>query len=97
MAENIECEEKTYLGSQTKIGLTFGQIITVIMIVSGFAIAWGNMQLKIASLEQKQNDIVVNLNAYDDKSDKINVDMSEIKQTLVRIEGKLELKQDRFK
>ena len=42
------------LNAQTKIGLTFGQIVAIIVVVFGFAMGYANLEQRIAATEQKQ-------------------------------------------
>lgn len=41
------------LTAQTKIGLTFGQIITIVVIVFSFAMSYANLTVRINNIEQK--------------------------------------------
>ncbi len=41
------------LNAQTKIGLTFGQIITIIIVVFSFSMSYANLTIRINDLEQK--------------------------------------------
>jgi len=41
------------LSAQTKIGLTFGQIITIIIVVFSFSMSYANLTIRINDLEQK--------------------------------------------
>ena len=41
------------LNAQTKIGLTFGQIITIIIVVLSFSMSYANLTVRISALEQK--------------------------------------------
>jgi len=41
------------LNAQTKIGLTFGQIITIIIVVFSFSMSYANLTVRISDLEQK--------------------------------------------
>ena len=41
------------LNAQTKIGLTFGQIITIIIVVFSVSISYANLTVRISDLEQK--------------------------------------------
>lgn len=41
------------LTAQTKIGLTFGQIIAIITVVFSFAMSYANLTIRINGLEQK--------------------------------------------
>lgn len=76
-----DCEKEANLTSKTKIGLTFGELIAVITIAGAFAMGYANLSARIAAIEQNK----VDKEAY-----------YEIKSSLIRIEGKLDLKQDKF-
>lgn len=93
-----ECKEKpTVLNSQTILGLTFGQIMALIGIVFSFAMGYADLKADIAELRQKQavyDELVTDQKKQVAKSDEA---INDIKQSLIRIEGKLDLKQDRFK
>ena len=41
------------LTAQTKIGLTFGQIITIIVVVFSFAMSYANLTVRINDIEAK--------------------------------------------
>lgn len=41
------------LTAQTKIGLTFGQIITIIVVVFSFAMSYANLTVRINNIEAK--------------------------------------------
>ncbi len=41
------------LTSQTKIGLTFGQIITIVIVVFSFAMSYANLTIRINDIETK--------------------------------------------
>lgn len=41
------------LNAQTKIGLTFGQIITIIIVVISVSISYADLTVRISDLEQK--------------------------------------------
>ena len=41
------------LTAQTKIGLTFGQIITIVVVVFSFAMSYANLTVRINDIEQK--------------------------------------------
>ena len=41
------------LNAQTKIGLTFGQIITIIIVVISFSMSYANLTVRVSDLEQK--------------------------------------------
>jgi len=63
-----------------------GWVITIVLSIGG---SWSAMNTRMYEVEARIRLI------ESQKSDK--VDISEIKQSLIRIEGKLDLKQDRFK
>ena len=77
------------INEKTKVGLTFGQIITVIGVVAGFVIGYANITTRIVALEEK-------INRYDNTTEFLINSQNQIKESLIRIEGKLDLKQDRF-
>lgn len=78
------------INDKTKVGLTFGQIITVIALVFTFSIGYANVITRIVALEDKVN----KSEAVQEQNRQSFID---IKESLIRIEGKLDLKQDRFK
>lgn len=43
---------KMTLTAQTKIGLTFGQIFSIILVVSGFVMGYANLQMRMNTYEQ---------------------------------------------
>ena len=86
--QKIKCDMNE-INEKTKVGLTFGQIITVIGVVAGFVIGYANITTRIVALEEK-------INRYDNTTEFLINSQNQIKESLIRIEGKLDLKQDRF-
>lgn len=70
------------LSKNTKVGLTFGQILSLITIAGTFIMGYANLNSRIAAMEKSKIE---------------KEEFYQIKETLIRIEGKLDLKQDRFK
>jgi hypothetical protein len=67
-----------------------GIVITIIISISG---AWGAMNARLYEVEAKIRLLEVRTSQVDKSEDAIQ----SIQQSLIRIEGKLDLKQDRFK
>lgn len=86
--QKIKCDMNE-INEKTKVGLTFGQIITVIAMIFTFGIGYANLTTRIVALEDK-------VNKYDNTTEVLINSQSQIKESLIRIEGKLDLKQDRF-
>lgn len=92
--KNENCDFMT-LSSQTKIGLTFGQIVSLVVIVFTFSMFYASLNTRIADIESRmkaQESITEKQNV---NSEKLKDDMSAIKESLIRIEGKLDLKADK--
>lgn len=83
------------LTSNTKIGLTFGQILSLITIAGAFVMGYADLNSRIADIERRQSEI----HKTWDKQAEINQQLTnttfEIRQSLIRIEGKLDLKADK--
>ncbi len=45
------------LSSQTKIGLTFGQIIAVLGVLSSIGYSWMTMNIRVSNLEQNKTKV----------------------------------------
>ena len=45
------------LSSQTKIGLTFGQIIAVLGVLSSIGYSWMTMNIRVSNLEQNRTKV----------------------------------------
>jgi len=43
------------MNKETKIGLTYGQILATITVIAFFITAWINLNTKIAAIESRQN------------------------------------------
>ena len=78
------CNE-TQLNAQTKIGLTFGQIVSLLIVAGSFGIGYQSLNSRITALES--NNAVVK--TMSEKQEKMN-------ETLARIEEKLNTKQDKY-
>lgn len=96
------------LSDKTKIGMTIGQIIALI----GFIFAVGgwnqNQSNRIDRVDLKATEAVSHCDEYKARLEKIEREraqesvaimkmIQEIRESQIRIEGKLDLKQDRFK
>jgi len=84
------------LNEKTRFGLTFGQLISIVSIVFTFTMGYSkintdimNMQMRITNLEHNHKEL--------DKRRNDMMDMlHEIKNSQIRMEGKLDMKQDKF-
>lgn len=95
------CEKPTYLGSETRLGMTVGQMIGMLGLCFAIASNYISWQYQIKDLENRVNVVEAHQIARDDKQDKFNEELrsniNEIKQVSIEIKGQLNLKQDRFK
>jgi len=95
------CEKPTYLGSETKLGMTVGQMIAIIGLCFAIASNYISWQYQAKDLENRISVVESRQLMRDDKQDKFNEELknnvNEIKQTMIEIKGQLNLKQDRFK
>lgn len=80
--ENV-CELSP-LSSQTKVGLTFGQIITLITYTGIVVWMYASISWRVSNIEKKQEEI------KDLKESTIKIE-----QSLIRIEGKIDMKADK--
>lgn len=92
--QNCNSENMT-LNSNTKIGLTFGQILSLITIVSAFVLGYAELNSRITDLEKSQVEIKGMCDKQSQINDKLTETTYDIKQSLIRIEGKLDLKADK--
>lgn len=86
-----------FLTSQTKIGLTFGQIISIIIIVFGFGIQYAKLNADIAENRVK----IIELESRQDKSDLVDTKtydmLLRVIQSQASIEGKLGIEDNNSK
>lgn len=94
--QKITCD-MSEINKNTKVGLTFGQIITVIVVVFSFTVAYANLMTRVVNLENQYLEMKTTFGKQDDVNKSLLRSQSEIRETLIRIEGKFDLKQDRFK
>lgn len=92
--KNENCDIMT-LSSNTKIGLTFGQIISLVIVIFTFSMSYASLNSRIADIESRIRQQETISEKQNESSQKIKDDMSTIKESLIRIEGKLDLKADK--
>lgn len=92
--EDKNCENMT-LTQNTKIGLTFGQILSLITIAGAFTLGYAELNSRITNLEKQQTETRSMCDKQEQINDRLTETTYEIKQTLIRIEGKLDLKADK--
>lgn len=83
------------LTQNTKIGLTFGQIISLITIAGAFTLGYAELNSRITNLEKEQNESEQIRVRQEEINSKLTETTYDIKQTLIRIEDKLDLKADK--
>lgn len=83
------------LTQNTKIGLTFGQILSLITIAGSFTLGYAELNSRITDLENGQKESKVMYDRQQDINNKLTESTYDIRQTLIRIEGKLDLKADK--
>lgn len=88
------CENMT-LTQNTKIGLTFGQILSLITIAGAFTLGYAELNSRITNLEKGQTQSEQIRVRQEEINSKLTETTYDIKQTLIRIEGKLDLKADK--
>ena len=76
------------LNAQTKIGLTFGQIITIIIVVFSVSISYANLTVRISHLEQKTAQLD---RAHDVNSEKIETIRTENREDHTKMMDKLDV------
>lgn len=84
------------LNSKTTIGLTVGEIISIVTtacIAVGF---YWSINVRLTSIELRQQQYQTFIDEQKTLNSKVGDSVDDIKQSLIRIEGKLDLKQDRF-
>lgn len=65
MNKKEKCNMGEWLNSNTKIGLNLGQLMSVIGVLITVMVMWGNFQVKIANIEQKQLELEQRINNTD--------------------------------
>ena len=76
------------LNAQTKIGLTFGQIITIIIVVFSVSISYANLTVRISDLEQKTAQLD---RGHDINSEKIETIRTENREDHIKMMDKLDV------
>lgn len=94
--EKKECNNMT-LNSTTRIGMTAGQVIWLLTVAATFTLGYADLNARITDIEARQMEIRSMCDKQGDINSKLTETTFDIKQSLIRIEGKLDLKQDRFK
>lgn len=92
--ENCEVME---FNSKTKVGLTFGEIISLVFVVGSFVIGYADLSWRISNIENKHDQYIEQYRNQQEINSQLTKSTATIEQSLIRIEGKLDLKQDRFK
>ena len=95
--EQKNCNSNMRLTSNTVIGLTFGQILTLITYTVFVVIMYADMTERITKVEDKQKDMSRTCEKQDILNDRFVQSTITIEKALIRIEGKLDLKQDRYR
>lgn len=85
------------LTTSTVIGLTFGQILTLITYTAFVVIMYADITERLSKVEDKQKDIQVRCEKQDIFNERFIQSTVNIEKALIRIEGKLDLKQDRYR
>lgn len=85
------------LTSNTVIGLTFGQILTLITYTVFVVIMYADITERLSRVEDKQTDMERTYEKQDIFNERFVQSTNTIEKTLIRIEGKLDLKQDRYR
>lgn len=88
------CKTMT-MTAQTKFGLTFGQIITLISYTAFVVMLYANISSRIASVETDQKAIKSIIENQQVINTKLTEVIGDTQRSLIRIEGKLDLKADK--
>ena len=89
--------ENMKLTTNTVIGLTFGQIITLITYTAFVVIMYADIIERLNKVEDKQKDIQNVCQKQEVLNERFIQATVNIEKSLIRIEGKLDLKQDKYK
>lgn len=88
------CKPMT-LTAQTKFGLTFGQIITLVTYTSLVVWMYANMSWRVSNVEKKQEEFKATIESQAAINTKLIETIDRIDRSVIRIEGKLDLKADK--
>lgn len=71
------------LTAQTKIGLTFGQIFSIILVVGAFVMGYANLQMRMNTYEQKQLEMQQNISTNEKNIEVIRTENREDHKTMI--------------
>ena len=83
------------LTGKTKIGLTFGQIITLITYTIFVVWLYAGIKMDIAKMQSRQDECEKNKTEQNSINEKLTNSTQNIEKSLIRIEGKMDLKADK--
>jgi uncharacterized membrane protein len=89
--------ENMKLSTNTVIGLTFGQIITLITYTAFVVIMYADIIERLNKVEDKQKDMQGVCEKQEVLNERFMQATVNIEKSLIRIEGKLDMKQDKYK
>jgi len=84
------------LTTNTVVGLTFGQIITLVTYTALVVILYADIISRLDKVEAKQSTFESVCNKQDAINEKLTNSIVNIEKSLISIEGKLDLKQNRY-
>lgn len=71
------------LSAQTKVGLTFGQIFTIITVVALFVMGYANLQMRMNTYEQKQIEMQTSISSNEKNIEVIRTENREDHKTMI--------------
>ena len=71
------------LSAQTKVGLTFGQIFTIITVVALFVMGYANLQMRMNTYEQKQIEMQSSISSNEKNIEVIRTENREDHKTMI--------------
>lgn len=72
------------LSAQTKVGLTFGQIFTIIAVVASFVMGYANLQLRMNTYEQKQIELQARMTSNETQTELVRSENRQEHQLMIQ-------------